>query len=191
VPFGEVIPFRSLLAKITNLPSTMQPENFTPGHKAVVFRTGKIRLGDVICYEVSFDGLVASEVNAGANLLSVQTNDADFEIDGQTGETIQQLDMARVRAIEFNRAVVVASTTGVSAIIAPNGSLITSTGTWRRAEITARVPLRTSATLADRLGGWPEALIAWATVAAIAWAIGISVRNRRRPDRQEPGTAAE
>jgi apolipoprotein N-acyltransferase len=53
------------------------------------------------------------------------------------------------------------------------------------------VPLRTSATLADRLGGWPEALIAWATVAAIAWAIGISVRNRRRPDRQEPGTAAE
>ena len=72
-----------------------------------MFRVGRIRLGDVICYEVGFDGLVSSEVTAGANLLSVQTNDADFELDGQTGETLQQLDMARIRAIEHDRAVVV------------------------------------------------------------------------------------
>jgi apolipoprotein N-acyltransferase len=180
VPFGEVIPFRSLLAKITNLPSSLQPVNFTPGHRAVVFKIGNIRLGDVICYEVSFDGLVSSEVNAGANLLAVQTNDADFEIDGQTGETLQQLAMARVRAVEFNRAVVVASTTGVSAIIRPDGSLIVATGTWRQAEIEARVPLRSSMTIADRIGGWPEGLLAWATVAALAWSIALSVRQRRR-----------
>ena len=182
VPFGEVIPFRSFLAKITNLPSSLQPYNFTPGHKAVVFRVGKIRLGDVICYEVGFDGLVGSEVKAGANLLAVQTNDADFEVDGQTGETLQQLDMARVRAIEHDRAVVVASTTGVSAIIAPDGSLEASTGTWRRAEIEARVPLLTSTTLADRLGGWPEGLLSWATVAAMAWLAAVSRRRRGRPD---------
>lgn len=191
VPFGEVIPFRGLLAKITNLPSSLQPYNFTPGHRAVVFKIGKIRLGDVICYEVSFDGLVASEVNAGANLLSVQTNDADFEIDGQTGETLQQLAMARIRAVEFNRAVVVASTTGISAIIAPDGSLMVSTGIWRQAEIEARVPLRNSMTLADRLGGWPEALLAWATVAALAWALAASIRQRRRGDRREPAATAE
>jgi apolipoprotein N-acyltransferase len=179
VPFGEVIPFRSLIDKITSLPSTMQPYNFTPGHRAVVFDLGKIRLGDVICYEVGFDGLVSSEVAAGANLLSVQTNDADFEIDGQTGETLQQLAMARVRAIEFDRAVVVASTTGVSAIIAPNGSLLASTKTWTRAEIEANVPLRTYATLADRLGGWPEAVLTWATVAALAWVIWREIRRRR------------
>jgi apolipoprotein N-acyltransferase len=191
VPFGEVIPFRSLLAHITNLPSSLQPVNFTPGHKAVVFRLGKIRLGDVICYEVSFAGLVASEVNAGANLLTVQTNDADFEIDGQMGETLQQLAMARIRAVEFNRSVVVASTTGVSAIIRPNGSLIVATGTWKRAEIEATVPLRTSMTIADRIGGWPEAVIAWATVAALAWIMGGSLWRRRRRDQAEPGPAAQ
>ena len=185
VPFGEVIPFRSLIDKITSLPNTMQPYNFTPGHRAVVFHLGKIRLGDVICYEVSFDGLVASEVAAGANLLSVQTNDADFEIDGQTGETLQQLAMARIRAIEFDRAVVVASTTGVSAIIAPDGSLLASTKTWTRAEIEARVPLRTYTTVADRLGGWPEAVLAWATVAALAWVIWLEIRRRR--DRRKAG----
>jgi apolipoprotein N-acyltransferase len=180
VPFGEVIPFRSFLSKITTLPSTLQPENFTPGHKAVVFTIGKIRLGDVICYEVGFDGLVTSEVKAGANLLAMQTNDADFELDGQSGETLQQLDMARIRAIETNRSVVVASTTGISAIIAPDGQMVASTHTWQRAEIEARVPLRTSTTLADALGGWPEALLSWATVAALAWVIGSTVRQRRR-----------
>jgi len=180
VPFGEVIPFRSLLNKITSLPSTLQPVNFTPGHRPVVFDLGKIRLGDVICYEVGFDGLVSSEVAAGANLLAMQTNDADFEIDGQTGESMQQLDMARIRAIENDRSVVVASTTGISAIIAPDGKLLTSTRTWTRAEIEARVPLRSSTTLADRLGGWPEAVLAWGTVAAFGWVIARELRRRRQ-----------
>jgi apolipoprotein N-acyltransferase len=179
VPFAEVIPFRSLIEKITSLPSSLQPYNFTPGHRAVVFHLGKIRLGDVICYEVSFDGLVSSEVAAGANILSVQTNDADMEIDGQTAETLQQLAMARVRAIEHDRAVVVASTTGVSAIIAPDGALLKSTGTWQQAEIEARVPLRTYTTLADRLGGWPEAVLAWSTLAALGWVIGLEIRRRQ------------
>ncbi len=190
VPFGEVIPFRSLIEKITTLPNSIQPYNFTPGHRAVVFHIGKIRLGDVICYEVGFDGLVASEVNAGANLLSVQTNDADFELDWQTGETLQQLDMARIRAVEFDRAVVVASTTGVSAIIAPDGSMLTSTHIWTRAEIEARVPLISSDTLSDRLGGWPEAILAWGTFAVLAFVIVREFR-RRRADRARARLATE
>jgi apolipoprotein N-acyltransferase len=110
----------------------------------------------------------------------MQTNDADFELDGQTGETTQQLAMARMRAIEFDRSVVVASTTGVSAIIAPNGSLIAHTGTWQRAEIEAAVPLLTSTTLALRLGSWPEAVITVATALALLLAAGGALRQRRR-----------
>ena len=123
VPFGEYIPFRGFISSFSSLPS-LQPVNFTPGHQPVVFDVGTIRLGDVICYEVGFDNLVRSEVNAGANLLALQSNDADFEIDGQLGETEQQTAMARIRAIESDRAVVYASTTGESSIIAPDGALI-------------------------------------------------------------------
>jgi apolipoprotein N-acyltransferase len=179
VPFGEYIPLRWLLDKVTSLPSLV-PINFTPGHRAVVFDIGKIRLGDVICYEVGFDGLVSSEVGAGANLLAMQTNDADFELDGQLGETTQQLAMARMRAIEYDRSLVVASTTGVSAIIGPNGSVIARTGTWRQAEIEASVPLRTTITPALRAGGWPEGLISATTAAALLLAAGQLVRQRRR-----------
>jgi apolipoprotein N-acyltransferase len=178
VPFGEYIPFRGLLDKFTSLPS-LQPVNFTPGHRAVVFDLGKIRLGDVICYEVGFDGLVRSEVAAGANLLAMQTNDADFELDGQMGETTQQLAMAQMRAIEFDRSVVVASTTGVSAIVNPEGAVIARTGTWRQAEIEASVPLRTTTTLALRLGGWPEGVISAATLAALILVIGQLAWRRR------------
>ena len=178
VPFGEYIPFRGLLKHVTSLVN-LQPQNFTAGHRAVVFRAGRIRLGDVICYEVGFDGLVSSEVKAGANLLTVQTNDATFEVDGQRGETLQQLAMARIRAVESNRAVVVASTTGVSAIIAPDGRLIAHSGTWQRAVLEARVPLVSQRTLADRIGGWPEGVIVALTVAALAWAAAAAVRHRR------------
>ena len=169
VPFGEYIPFRSLLQKITPL-TQLQPVNFTPGHQTVVFNVGQIKLGDVICYEIGFDDLVRSEVTAGANLLTMQTNDATFEWDGQTGETGQQLDMARIRAVESDRAVIVASTTGYSAIVAPDGQLIEKTGTWRQATLEAKVPLVTYTTLADRVGPWPEYVIVFLTAAALVLA---------------------
>src|SRR5215470_10874385 len=180
VPFGEDIPFRGLLSHITSLVA-LQPHAFTAGRSPVVFRVGQIRLGDVMCYEIGFDGLVSSEVKAGANLLAVQTNDATFEVDGQRGESLQQLAMARIRAVESDRAVVVASTTGVSAIIAPDGTVIAHTGTWQRAVLDSRVPLLNTTTLAIRLGGWPEFVITALTIGAFGWAVsGWALAARRR-----------
>ena len=179
VPFGEYLPFRSIISKITSL-TQLLPQDFTPGHANYVFRVGQIRLGDVICYEIGFDDLVRSDVTDGANLLAMQTNDATFERDGQTGETGQQLAMARIRAVESDRAVVVASTTGYSAIVAPDGQLITSSGTWRQAELEARVPLLTHMTLADRVGPWPEYAIVALTAAALVFSAIRQQTTRRR-----------
>jgi apolipoprotein N-acyltransferase len=183
VPFGEYIPFRGLLSHITSLTS-LQPVNFTAGDRPVVFRLGKVRLGDVICYEIGFDGLVRSEVAAGANLLALQSNDATFEVDGQSGESTQQVAMARIQAVTSNRGVVYASTTGESAIIAPNGTVLAHSGLWQRAELEARVPLHTSTSLANRLGGWPEAVLTALAIAALAWVIAGEVSQARRTSRQ-------
>jgi apolipoprotein N-acyltransferase len=176
VPFGEYIPFRPMISSFSDLPA-LQPVDFSPGHRAVVFGAGTIRLGDVICYEVAFDQLVRSEVTAGANLLTVQSNDADFEIDGQLGETEQQTAMARIRAVESDRAVVYASTTGESTIIAPDGRLIAHSGVWEQAILDARVPLVSYRTLADRAGAWPEYVLIGLTVLALG---GAARRTRRR-----------
>jgi apolipoprotein N-acyltransferase len=187
VPFGEFLPFRSLISKITSLTSLL-PQDMVPGHKTVVFNVGQIKLGSVICYEVAFDDLVRSEVTAGANVLTVQSNDATFEREGPiTAESGQQLSMAQIRAVEFDRTVVYDSTTGYSAIITPDGQVTQRTGLWTQAEIEARVPLLTYQTLAERVGAWPE----WAIVAGTALALGLAVAQaaaarRRRP---APGSA--
>jgi apolipoprotein N-acyltransferase len=182
VPFGEYIPFRGIISSFSSLPS-LQPVNFTAGHKAVVFRIGAIRLGDVICYEVGFDNLVSSEVGAGANLLTEQTNDADFERDGQLGETLQQLAMARIRAVEFDRTMVVVGTTGISAIILPDGTFVARSQPWTRTVLEARVPLASGTTLAERLGEWPEIVFSALAVAALAWAAAGAVAKWRRERR--------
>ncbi len=184
VPFGEYIPFRALISSFSSLPA-LQPTDFTPGHDPVVFRVGAIRLGDVICYEVGFDNLVRSEVNAGANLIALQSNDADFEIDGQLGETEQQTAMARIRAVESDRTVVYASTTGESTIIAPSGAIIEHSGVWRQAILDARVPLVSYRTLADRIGAWPEYVLVLATV--LAFGFGVVTLRRRRNQQDVSG----
>jgi apolipoprotein N-acyltransferase len=194
VPFGEYLPFRGLISKITSL-TQLLPTDFVPGDKTVTFSVGQIKLGDVICYEVGFDDLVRSEVQAGANLLSMQSNDATFERVGDiTAESGQQLAMARLRAVEFDRAVVVASTTGYSAIIAPDGKLMTSSGVWQQAELETRVPLLTSTTPAERLGAWPEwAIVALTSLALLSAAAQAGAARRRRGPRSadSPTGAAE
>ncbi|HEX3514080.1 MAG TPA: apolipoprotein N-acyltransferase [Trebonia sp.] len=181
VPFGEYVPFRSLISKITSL-TQLNPTDFVPGHQTVVFDVGQIRLGAVICYEVAFDDLVRSEVDAGSNVLTVQSNDATFEREGPTSEeSEQQLAMAQIRAVEFDRAVIYDSTTGYSAVIAPDGHIVERSGLWQQAELEARVPLLTYTTLADRLGAWPEWAIVGATALALCLAAGQAAAGRRRP----------
>ena len=79
--------------------------------------------------------------------------------------------MARVRAVEFDRAVVYASTTGESTIIAPDGRLIAHSGVWEQAILDARVPLVSYRTLASRVGAGPEYALIALTVLALAWAV--------------------
>jgi apolipoprotein N-acyltransferase len=180
VPFGEFLPFRSLISKITSL-TQLLPQDMVPGHKTVVFDVGQIRLGAVICYEVAFDDLVRSEVTAGANVLTVQSNDATFEREGPIAEESgQQLAMAQIRAVEFDRAVVYDSTTGYSAVITPHGQVTQRTGLWQQAEIEARVPLLTYQTLAERAGAWPEWVIVGATAIALCLAAGQAAASWRR-----------
>jgi apolipoprotein N-acyltransferase len=58
--------------------------------------------------------------------------------------------------------------------------VLARTGMWQRAVLDRPVPLRTGLTLADRLAGWPEAVLTALAVLALAWAIALAlVRSRR------------
>jgi apolipoprotein N-acyltransferase len=156
VPFGEYIPFRSLVRHVTTKVDLV-PRDFAKGGRPGVLTVGPARLADVICFEVAYDGVVRDAVRGGGRLVVVQTNNATF---GRSGETSQQLAMGRLRAVETGRAVVVAATSGISAVIQPDGRVAARSGVFTRTVLVQRVPLRSAQTLATRLGALPEYLLA-------------------------------
>ncbi|MCX2970047.1 MULTISPECIES: apolipoprotein N-acyltransferase [Streptomyces] len=183
VPFGEYVPFREQLSTvITRLERV--PRDFWPGRQAGVLQVGPARLGDVICFEVAYDEIVRDTVTAGARALVIQTNNATY---GRTGQPEQQLAMSRLRAMEHGRAVVTAAPSGISAIVAPDGTIEQRTEEFTRDVLTAELPLRDDVTLADRVGSAPE--WALAMVGLLAWAAAILHGRLRRPD--EKGNSRE
>jgi apolipoprotein N-acyltransferase len=163
VPFGEYIPFRSLVRVVTKKVDLV-PNDFARGSAPGVLDVGPVRLGDVICFEVAYDGVVRDVVTGGGRLLVVQTNNATF---GRSGETTQQLAMGRLRAVEHGRSVVVAATSGVSAVIAPDGRLQHVTRLFSRDVTVQQVTLRDDRTVATRVGAWPELLLSLLALGAL------------------------
>jgi apolipoprotein N-acyltransferase len=181
LPFGEYIPLRGLASLFSS--DVARVVDFQPGTGTPVLAAGPARLGVATCYEVVFDDDVRDAVTGGADLLTVPTNNATF---GDTNMTYQQQGMSRLRAIEHDRAVVIAATSGQSAVIAPDGAVVDRTGAlYTPGVLVDRVPLRTTTTLATRLGPAPEWVLAALGVGAAAAGAGLAVR-RRRPG-GEPG----
>jgi apolipoprotein N-acyltransferase len=171
VPFGEYIPFRSVLTKLIGRFSLV-PKDFAHGHHNGLLQLGPVRIGDVICFEIAYDGIVRHTVTAGGRLIVVQTNNATY---ARTAESDQQLAISRVRAVEHGRAVIIAATSGISAVIAPDGRVLQRTRELVPAVLVADVPLRDSETVADRLGPAPE--IALCAIAGIALAASLVLRR--------------
>jgi apolipoprotein N-acyltransferase len=180
VPFGEYLPLRSVLGRLISRFSLI-PKDFAPGTTPGVLTAGPAVLADVICFEVADDSIVRQAVTGGGRLIAVQTNNATYERvgdDGHGGETAQQLEMSRLRAVEHGRAVVVAATSGVSAIIGPDGEVRQRSGVFTPELLVADLPLRDPRTIADRLGAWPERALTAIGLLALVLALGWS---RRRP----------
>jgi apolipoprotein N-acyltransferase len=176
VPFGEYVPFRKELTKVISRLDEI-PRDFYPGKTTGVMQIGPARLGDVICFEVAYDGIVRDTVNAGARAIVVQTNNATY---GRTGQPEQQLAMSRLRAIEHGRAVVTAATSGISAVVAPDGRIEQRSKEFTRTVLSADLPLRDGRTLADRVGAAPEWTLAMVGLLSCAAAVALGRRERTR-----------
>jgi apolipoprotein N-acyltransferase len=173
VPFGEYIPYRSFF-RIFSPDVDLVARDFAAGDRAGVLQLGPARIGDVICFEVAYDDIVRDVVTGGADLLVVQTNNATF---GYTDESVQQIAMSRLRAVEAGRAVVHVSTVGVSGLVEPDGRVVAGTRLFTPAVLQSTLPLRTGFTVATRLGVLPEITLAAAGVLLVGTAV---VRSRRR-----------
>ncbi|WP_342319723.1 apolipoprotein N-acyltransferase [Corynebacterium mayonis] len=146
-PFGEYMPMRDFFRLFSDLVD--QAGNFQPGDGNSVVDIAGVRLGIATCYEVAVDAAYRTAVTHGAKILATPTNNATF---GFTDMTYQQMAMSRMRAIETDRAVVVAATSGASGIIRPDGTVTQQTGIFEAGHLTETLPLRSTVTPAVRFG---------------------------------------
>jgi apolipoprotein N-acyltransferase len=173
VPFAEYIPYRGFFRHLSAKVDLVQ-RDFRSGSRPGILRVDGARVGDVICFEVAYDGLVSDVARLGAGLLVVQTNNATF---GFTDESEQQLAISRLRAVEHGRSVVIAATSGISAIIAPDGSVMRRSQLFTPAAFDQPIAQRTGTTIADRVRSGPEWALTGLGVAAVVAAV--VVRSRR------------
>jgi apolipoprotein N-acyltransferase len=180
VPYGEYVPLRKQLEPIFgNL--ALIPRDFVPGHDVGLLDVNGTLVADVICFEVAYDGLVGEGVRSGGEVLVVQTNNATY---GRTAQPAQQFAITRLRAVEHGRSVLVAATSGISALIRPDGSVVARSEEFTQASLVATLPVVTRHTLATRVGAVPEAMLSLIGLGplgfAITRAVALGVTRRRR-----------
>ncbi|WP_136313547.1 apolipoprotein N-acyltransferase [Actinomyces procaprae] len=188
VPFAEYIPLREQLRHLTDQVDRIGTD-MAPGtgpqvltvHAAVQDRDVRLAMG--ICFEVAYEDTLRAGVEQGGEAIIIPTNNASFL---HSSEAEQQLAQSRVQAVIHGRALVQVSTVGVTAIINPRGGVEQRTQAYTQASLVADVPLRTSITVADRLGSLPglTAQVAALLLTAAGMVSGMSRigrRRRRRP----------
>ena len=170
VPFAETIPMRPVARLVSPFVDRFE-RDMVPGERPGVLDAGPARVGVGMCYDVAYDDVFSGATQQGATLLAVPTNNAWY---GQSEMSYQQLAMSQLRAVEHSRSVVVAATSGVSAIVQPDGSVVQHTGQFTAQNLVGEVPLRSNLTLATRLGSAPM----WMLAALGAGAVLFTLRRR-------------
>ncbi|HTY27816.1 MAG TPA: apolipoprotein N-acyltransferase [Mycobacterium sp.] len=188
-PFGEYLPWRGFFKHLSSYAD--RAGYFVAGSGDGVVHAAGVPVGVATCWEVIFDRALRQSVRNGAQVLAVPTNNATFD----QNMSEQQLAFARARAVEHDRYVLVAGTTGISAVIAPDGTEVARTQFFTPTYLDVAVRLKTSETPATRWGP----LVQWVLVGAAVAVIGAAIlhngwfmrplRRRRRERDDESSTS--
>ena len=172
VPFGEYLPFRAWLLPVTRALGVPSP-NFTPGPKQqLLLSVAGHPFSVSVCYEIAFAPQIVADLPAARWLVTL-SNDAWF---GDSIGPAQHLQIARARAVETGRYLARATNTGISALVAPDGSIIGRSPQFEvdvlRGEVT---PMR-GATPYVRWKDWPVLT----TLFLVLLALIVGMRQRSR-----------
>jgi apolipoprotein N-acyltransferase len=179
VPFGEYIPYRDFFTRFVSRLEQVSSDAI-PGTEPGALEIADTTLAVGICFDVAFDPPIRESVAAGGQIIVVPTNNANYNF---TGQSDQQLAITRLRAVEHGRPAIVVSTSGISAVVEPNGVV-----TYRSPEAepdihVAELTAMEGPTVATRLGAVPEALLAVVGLAAAVASTVITRRSRARIER--------
>ena len=148
VPFGEYMPFRSLLSfsKITSGTRDFSPG---PGPRTLNMK-GLPPVSPLICYEVIFPGQVVARNSRPEWMLNL-TNDGWY---GVSSGPYQHFAAARLRAVEEGLPLVRVANTGISGVIDGYGRVKAKLELDTKGILDNPLPRALAPTLYGRLGDW-------------------------------------
>lgn len=172
VPFGEYVPFKSLLGFAGSL--TREVGEFGRGSSRQPLVVDGYKLGVFICYESVFPDEVRQFARNGGQVFVNISNDGWY---GDTGAWAQHLNQARMRAVENDRWLLRDTNTGLTASIDPYGRIVARLPRKQRAALEAPYALVSGTTFYTRHGDWFAWLCAIISVAALLWRYRVPSRK--------------
>jgi apolipoprotein N-acyltransferase len=160
-PFGEYLPWRGFFRHLSGLADWAG--YIVPGTGDGVVRAAGVPVGLATCWEVIFDRALRDSVRSGAEVLAVPANNANFN---QTMSD-QQLAFSKVRAVELDRYVIVASNVGISALVTPDGRELGRTKFFEPDYLDNQVRRKTTLTPAAKWGPIVQGSLVAAAVAIL------------------------
>ena len=148
VPFGEYLPFRHVFGWVLDILEIPLADfaGGEPGQEPM--RAAGYPLAASICYEDVFGNEARDALPQAAYLVNV-TNDAWF---GDSMAPHQHVQMARMRALESGRYMLRATNTGITAVISPQGQIVSQAPMFQQAAVVAEITPRSGATPYVRFG---------------------------------------
>jgi apolipoprotein N-acyltransferase len=147
VPFGEYIPDRGLFFFAHQL--TQQLVDLQRGTTRKVFHADGHAFGIFICYESIFADEVRRFALNGANVFVNISDDGWY---GNTSAPWQHLNMARMRAIENHRWILLDTNNGITTAIDPRGRVTYSAPRNVRTSLVVRYGYESDVTFYTRYG---------------------------------------
>lgn len=141
-PFGEYVPFRKFLFMVKSIVSEIG--DFSFGKDIRPLTLNGHRVATPICYEIIFPELVREFIARGGELIITISNDSWV---GDTSSPYQIFYMAVFRAVENRRYLLRATSTGISALMAPSGKILYRSAWAREDRFTADFKYREEKTI--------------------------------------------
>ena len=152
-PFGEFIPFRSIVEKLSDKADLVS--GYIPGQEPYLFNSGGRTFRTLICYELLSDKQARNEM-ADADFIVIQTNNATYF---ETWQLDQELAIAQARSAETSRQSAYVSTTGGTSLINEKGRIIKSIPKYSNDVLIGEIQTRKGITPATKYGSSLEILL--------------------------------
>ncbi len=169
VPFGEYVPARDLLGFIPLLDQV--PRDAIPADEPTLFDVAGGKVATVISFEGDFGSLVRERIALGGRLLVVATNTSTW---GYSAASAQHVALSQVRAAENGVWVAHAAISGISAFIAPDGTVVASTPLWTATTLVREVRFAEGSTFYARTGDW----LPWGSMAVSIAGLLLAARHK-------------